>query len=256
MNAMMSNADGDVQEPTQILYAEDDADYGAAISDFMRVHGLKMKIVPDMPSVLTEMMARPPQVLVLDQYLKGHDASTDLGRLRQSFNGPILMLSGNTDIVDRVICLETGADDFIIKTVSPREVLARLRVALRRASENPARKPAEKEVFETRVRNEDVTVGDYTLLFNRLILTCKGETCCTLTPAECDMLWRLMTNVGVLIDRDSATKDILGRRFESGQRNIDNLISRLRTKIENGGGVVHVQTIRNRGYIFDGFGTP
>ncbi len=254
----MTEADADMPEQTQILYAEDDADYGAAIAEFMQVHGLKMKIVLDMPSVMAEITTRPPQVLVLDQYLKGHDASTDLGRLRQFFNGPILMLSGNTDIVDRVICLETGADDFIVKTASPREVLARLRVALRRAGDYPIRKPPETEVVHevTRVRNEDVTIGDFILRFNRLILTYKGETCCTLTPAECDMLWRLMSNVGVLIDRDSATKDILGRRFESGQRNIDNLISRLRTKIENGGGVMHVQTIRNRGYIFDGFGTP
>ena len=256
MNPKINSAAVDPQEPTQILYVEDDADFGGAICEFLMAHGLKVKVVPDMPGLMDEIAVRPPQVLMLDQYLNGHDASMDIGRLRKSYRGPIVMLSGNTDIIDRVVCLETGADDYISKTAPPREVLARLRVALRRAAEDEARKPSGQEGGETRVRAEDVTVGDYTLVFNRLVLTCKGEICCTLTPAECDMLGRLMSNVGVLIDRDTATKEILGRRFQVGQRNIDNLISRLRTKVENGGGVMHVQTIRNRGYIFDGFSTP
>lgn len=252
----MHTADTATEESAQILYVEDDPDYGAAISDFLLAHGLRIKIVPDMPSLMNEIRTHPPQVLMIDQYLNGHDASMDIGRLRKSYGGPIVMLSGNTDIIDRVVCLESGADDYITKTAAPREVLARLRVALRRTGEDPTRKPSGPDGPVARVRHENVSVGSYTLVFNRLTLNRNDEPCCTLTPAECDMLWLLMSNVGVLIDRDSATKGILGRRFEVGQRNIDNLISRLRTKVETSGGVMHVQTIRNRGYIFDGFDPP
>ena len=241
-------------ERTQILYIEDDADYGAAISDFLLIHGIRVKIVPDMPSLMSEILTQPPLVLMLDQYVNGHDCSLDIGRLRKAYGGPIVMLSGNTDIVDRVVCLETGADDYITKTASPREVLARLRVALRRTGGSPARIQQGLDGTSSRVRNEEVTVGDYTLVSARLMLLRDREVCCTLTRAECDMLWLLMSNVGVLIDRGSATKGILGRKFEDGQRNVDNLICRLRTKVENGGGVMLLQTIRKRGYIFDGFG--
>jgi DNA-binding response OmpR family regulator len=157
---------------------------------------------------------------------------------------PILVRGGNDDETNRVICLELGADDYILQGTSPREVLARVRAAVRRLRHQavgPLRspEPSPREWRFLAVRRELIAPDGMPVL---------------LTSAEFNLLNILVLNTGTPLDRDYLSRAVFGRIYSAMDRGIDNLVARLRRKLNDSARAPHmIKTARPIGYVFTGF---
>ncbi len=135
-----------------IVLVEDDAPFAEELVEFLTAHGLRTIWFPGMSGRIAEIVQLQPDLLVLDQLVAGHDWLTLLPELRRVYPGGVVVLTSNTDPVDRIVALETGADDFVAKSLGPRELLARLRAVLRRVGPGvqPAPPPSARWVIDTR----------------------------------------------------------------------------------------------------------
>src|SRR6267154_6546031 len=135
--AVVQNAAMNAHSAT-ILIVEDDAEISRLVADFMRREGFEVACAGD-GKAMDAMLARlRPDILILDLMLPGEDGLSICRRMRASDTFPILMLTAKSDEIDRVVGLEMGADDYLVKPFGPRELLARIRALLRRAQGAPA----------------------------------------------------------------------------------------------------------------------
>ncbi len=172
--------------------------------------------------------------------LPGEDGLSICRKVRDRYDGPILMLTARADDLDQVLGLETGADDYVCKPVRPRLLLARIRVLLRRR-ESP----------------EGVTVNARRLQFGPLVIDSAlreawlREELIELTGAEFDLLWLLASNGGRILSREEIFAQLRGIEYDGQDRSIDVRISRIRPKI--GDDPEHprlIKTVRGKGYLF------
>jgi DNA-binding response OmpR family regulator len=233
----------DPASPT-VLLVEDDASFAEELAEFLAAHGLKAVVLDSLVDLARRVQELQPDVLVLDQFVSGRDALPLLPELRGIFAGGIMVLTGNLDQTDRVVALEVGADDFIAKSVGPRELLARLRAVLRRAQlhagggKPPQARPGGRWRIDT--RRLEVHAPDGSLL--------------PLTRTEFHALVVLMQKAGELLTRDHVSLTVLGRRFSPLDRSVDNMISRVRKALEpHLGGQSSISSVRGKGYVFDAF---
>ena len=229
------------------MLLEDDLDYAMALRDYLSNSGFEVEIVVAYPALTGALRDHHPSVLVVDQFVSGVDMGERLEVIRGLYSGPVVMLTGNDDPVDRVICLERGADDFIIKAnSSPREVLARLRAIMRRA-------PGAAEVLARPALAVETVVDGWVLLDRNRTLTSPDGEVVRLTGAERDMFWMLMSRRGTVVPRDEAMEVVLRRKSGPNDRSIDNLVSRCRRFVAQLGGNMDIETVRGVGYKLIGF---
>lgn len=230
---------------------EDDADYAVALGDYLRNSGFGVEIVTVYPALAGVLRDVQPDVLVADQFVAGVDIGQRLEAIRGLYAGPVVMLTGNDDPVDRVICLERGADDFIVKAkATPREVLARLRAILRRAGSGaePEAKPAAAGPSGIELAVDGWVLSDR----HRTLANPAGDVV-RLTGAERDTMWLLMSRRGAVVPRDEAMEAVLRRKIGPNDRSIDNLVSRCRRFAAQLGGNMDIETVRGVGYKLVGF---
>ena len=244
------HADGGCEAGRQTaMLVEDDQDYAVALRDYLTNSGFHVEIVPAYSALSGALREHPPGVLVVDQFVAGVDMGDRLDVIRREYSGPVVMLTGNDDPVDRVICLERGADDFIVKAnASPREVLARLRAIMRRT---PGAAPV-PVLARPNSAVETVVDGWVLLDRNRTLTNPEGQVV-RLTGAERDMFWLLMSRRGVVVPRDEAMEVVLRRKSGPNDRSIDNLVSRCRRFATQLGGNMDIETVRGVGYKLIGF---
>jgi two-component system phosphate regulon response regulator OmpR len=182
-----------------------------------------------------------PDAIVLDLMMPGEDGLSLARRLRSQSNVPILMLSARGEEVDRVVGLEMGADDYLAKPFSPRELLARLRALLRRSQAQAVPdKPADGTAF-----------GPYQLDVSSHRLTRDG-TEVKLSTAEFALLRIFVEHPLRVMSRDTLVDMLKGYERDPYDRSIDTRVTRLRRKIEpNPGEPVYVRTVRGEGYLFN-----
>lgn len=191
----------------------------------------------------------PVSLITLDLGLGGEDGLEIARRVRSQNNLPIVMISGKADTIDRVVGLELGADDYITKPFQLREVLARIRAVLRRyetggagAAAEPAEKPSEVICF-----------ADWTLNLARRELAGAGGVVQELTTAEFNLLELLAKRPGRVLSRDNIMDLLKGTEWSPVDRTIDNLVARLRKKIEADPDHPRlIKTVRGIGYVFAG----
>ena len=181
-----------------------------------------------------------PDMVILDLMLPGIDGLDVCKEIRKTSNVPLIMLSARVDEVDRVLGLEIGADDYVTKPFSPRELLARVKAVLRRAAYTPS--PDEQQVLSmpglqvSRVSRE-VIVGDQRI---------------ELTPKEFDLLWYLSSNRNRVFTREQLLEQVWAyQEFYGDERTVDQHIKRLRRKIEIQGSPCRITTIWGVGYKFE-----
>ena len=186
------------------------------------------------------LQSQKPDIVILDLMLPGMDGLDVCKEVRKSSNIPLIMLTARVDEVDRVLGLEMGADDYITKPFSPRELLARVKAVLRRAAYVPG--PQEQQILElpglsvSRVSRE-VIVGDRTV---------------DLTPKEFDLLWYLASNRNRVFTREQLLEQVWAyQEFYGDERTVDQHIKRLRRKIETNGSPCRITTIWGVGYKFE-----
>lgn len=203
----------------RLLLIDDDTKLARLLSEYLGGQSFALAHAPDGPRGLALLAAGGFDAVLLDVMLPGMDGLAVCRRLRESGNQvPVLMLTARGEETDRIVGLEIGADDYLPKPFSPRELLARLRALLRRA--HPARED------ETTLRR-----GDLSLEPRTREVTLRG-TPIRLTTYEFELLRLLMLEAGRVLSRERILERLKGEEFESFDRSIDVHISRLRQKLE------------------------
>lgn len=224
-------------EQPHILLVDDDSDIRELACDYLKEHGLSTTGAANAEQMWHAIHAREPDLIVLDVMMPGQDGIS----VCREMNGaiPIILLTAMAEEADRVLGLETGADDYVTKPFSPRELLARIRSVLRR--ERRSTLPGADRV--NGLLKFDSWVVDR---LRRQVTDPAGSTI-VLTGAEFDLLWALASQPGVVLDRDTLLVTTRGRDAAPFDRAIDVLISRLRNKLGNRD---LIKTVRGGGYQF------
>ncbi len=182
-----------------------------------------------------------PDLVILDLMLPGMDGWEICRKLRKESEVPIIMLTARDEETDRVIGLEMGADDYVAKPFSPREVVARAKAILRRTQ-------------KTAAKAEPIIVGDLVIDVERHMVK-KGNTLLDLTPTEFKILEQLATNAGRVFSRLQIVERVQGYSFEGYERTVDAHMKNLRRKIEdNPKEPRYIQTVYGVGYRLAGEG--
>jgi two-component system, OmpR family, response regulator len=237
------------REPTgraHVVALDDDVDVRTMVSDYLSEHNLRVTAVAS-GQELDETLAREAvDLLLLDLNLNGEDGMNIARRLRETTSMPILVLSGRSDEVDRVLGLELGADDYLTKPFSPRELLARVRALLRRVAVQSSVADAISRVRIYRFGTWELNIG-----LRKLRSLATGEMV-DLTRNEFSLLAALVSAPRRVLTRD----ELLGlsrlHNAEVYDRSIDVQILRLRRKIEpDPSDPTYVRTERGVGYVLD-----
>src|ERR1700722_18027032 len=221
----------------RVLVVEDDPSVQKALKRLFETEGYAVEVQANGQSALESFQASPPAVIILDlrlPKLSGSDLCKEVKAQAPAL--PIVVLSATSDVSDKVLLLELGADDYVTKPFSPRELLARVRAALRRTV-RPA--PTEKFSFE------DIFVD-----FTKMEVLREGKPI-ALTAQEFKTLKFMVQNPERVITRDELLNEVWGYHNYPSTRTVDNHILKLRQKLEKDpANPVHFRTIHGMGYKF------
>lgn len=227
--------------PPRILLVDDDRKLTALLADYLTPLGYEVEAVHTGPDGIERATGEAWHAVILDVMLPGMDGFEVLKAIRKVNTVPVLMLTGRGDETDRIVGLEVGADDYLPKTFSMRELLARLRAVTRRAIQAAAPKSPEAE--------PDIIVGPLHISPSTRVATLDDKPL-PLTPVEFDILAALARAKGRVKSREWLLQEIREREWEVFDRSIDMHISALRKKL---GDDVHaprfIRTLRSAGYM-------
>ena len=227
---------------TRLLVIDDDKKLCRLIRDYLEPMGYDVEAAHTGPEGLEQATAGQYQAIILDVMLPGMDGFEVLKELRRTCDTPVLMLTSRGEEADRIVGLEIGADDYLPKTFSTRELLARLRAVTRRAAR--ATPGAEPEV------EPEIVVGKLRVnAAARLALL--ADQPLTLTPVEFDLLAALARARGRVKSRERLLEEIRARNYDVFDRSIDVHISTLRRKLDDDPREPrYIRTVRSAGYMF------
>lgn len=229
------------QVPFLLLIEDDDA-IRTALELSLSRQGHRVATAATGEDGLNLLREQRPDLVVLDVMLPGIDGFEVCRRIRRTDQLPIILLTARSDETDRIVGLELGADDYVAKPFNPRELLARIRSALRRAGMNAA----PQEAVANRFR-----FAGWTLDASRRTLVSPAGSLVDLTTGEFDLLVALARHPQQVLSRDQLLDHVHGRSSYNIDRSIDVQISRLRRKIEaDPQAPALVKTVRNGGYFF------
>jgi len=236
------------KEVDRLLVVDDDPRIGQMLVRYFEDNGYKVTAVGNGAGMRSELSKTRYSAVFLDLMLpKGESGLELLRELRATSDVPVLMLTGQDDVTDKVVGLEVGADDYIAKPFHLRELLARLRTVLRRrnAGDTNAR-PAGAD-------NDSLMFDGWRLDLMRRRLTDPNGDDVPLTTGEFDMLVVLVRNQGRVLSRETLMDQTRNRSLEAFDRAVDAQIVRLRKKIEpNPKYPTLIQSVRGVGYVFTG----
>ena len=222
-----------------ILVVDDEAKIVQLVRDYLERAGFGVLAAGDGKTALALARSGKPDLIVLDLGLPGMDGLDVTRELRKTSNAPIIMLTARAEESDKLIGLELGADDYITKPFSPKELVARVRVVFRRMESYSA--PG----------GEIILAGDLRLDAPRLRVTADGREIEELTPTEFELLAALARQPGRVFTRAQLLDAIHGVAFESYERAIDAHIKNIRRKIEpNPRQPAYILTVYGVGYKF------
>ncbi len=227
--------------PTRLLLVEDDVRLCRLVQEYLQGMGYAVSLAHTGPAGLDLALKQNFHAVILDVMLPGMDGFEVLRRLRIHSTVPVLMLTGRGEEADRIVGLEMGADDYLPKTFSTRELLARLRAVLRRSM------LTENQI--NGLQKSSVAVGDLFIDPASHAATLSG-TPLSLTRQEFDLLLALACACGRVKTREQLLLDVADRDFEVFDRSIDVLIASLRKKLSDDAKAPRwIETIRGVGYI-------
>ena len=224
----------------RILVVDDDPELRKLLSDYLTDVGFAVDLAGDGDQMRRAMTREMPDAIVLDLMLPGTDGLTLTREVRASSSVPILILSARGEEIDRVVGLEVGADDYLAKPCSPRELLARLRALLRR-SQAPAAAHAAGIIEFGPFR---LDVGARRLL--------RDQADVELSAAEFDLMKVFAERPGRVLSRDVLLDLLKGYERDPFDRTVDIRVGRLRRKLEpDPANPVYIRTVRGEGYMFN-----
>lgn len=226
----------------RLLIVEDSQETASELKEFFEDHSFDVDVAWDGASFRKIFAEKPFDLIVMDLTLPGEDGFRLTQLARRESDVPIIMLTGRSDVVDRIVGLELGADDYMLKPFDPRELLARINATMRRIRSQTSVTKREPETSST-LMFEDFRVDTA----QRRVFDPSGAEI-ELTSSEFSLLELFLNRPGQVLSRDSMTNQIYGRGWEATDRSIDNLVMRLRGKL--GHGKTFVKSIRGIGYMF------
>jgi DNA-binding response OmpR family regulator len=224
----------------RVLVIDDDEGLNALLTEYLGQFGFAVRTAAHPDEGLRALKADPPDILVLDVMLPGMDGLAVCRKIRETSRVPIVMLTARGDVMDRIVGLEMGADDYLPKPFEPRELVARLQAVLRRGA------PAAGE--------DSVRIGELEVSWATCSARLDGRPL-VLTSAEFELLGLLVRNRGRVLSRERILDETRGIDWEAYDRSIDVLVSRLRHKLgDDPRQPAFIRTMRGMGYIFIGGG--
>ncbi len=225
----------------KVLIVDDDRKFYSLLKDYLELRGFVLEGAHTGTAGIEKVKNNEYDAVVLDVMLPEMDGFEVLKRIRQISNVPVLMLTALGDEADRIIGLEIGADDYLPKTFSTRELLARLRAVMRRSQLTTAQGKSDAE----RLVIHDLSINSKTREATK-----NGESL-VLTALEFDLLFYLASVAGKVVDRDKILEEIAGRNFNVFDRSIDVHIHSLRRKLDDDSkNPRYIKTVRSAGYMF------
>ena len=232
-----------------VLLIEDDLDFCAEISEYLSRYKIAVSVESDISDLQGKIRTLNPDLLVLDQFIVGQDTLQLIPAIREYYSGGIVVFTGNVSLVDRVVALESGADDFITKQSDPRELLARLRSVYRRVRGEDLRHPHE----ESHAPLEEDESSLWKLDWARGEVRTPSGMSVRMTGTEFNFLMYSEERAGQLMSRAEISRDILHRSTTTSDRVIDNMVCHVRKLLDPHLDGDHAfRTVRGRGYVFIG----
>jgi DNA-binding response OmpR family regulator len=221
---------------SKILVVDDEVKIARLVRDYLTQAGFDVTLAANGPAALAAARSQRPDLVILDLGLPGMDGYDVTRSIRAQSSIPIIMLTARSEETDRIVGLELGADDYVVKPFSPRELVARVKAVLRRVG---------GEVATEIIRVKDLVID----LPHRRVE--RGATRIELTTTEFELLRILSSHPGRVYTRGQLLDSIRGVSFESYERAIDAHVKNLRKKLEpEPGRPVYVITVHGVGYKF------
>jgi two-component system, OmpR family, response regulator len=237
-----------MSNPAHILVVDDEPRIRTMLRRYLVEEGFKVSDAADGVSMRAALEGGAVDLVLLDLMLPGEDGLSLARSIRQRSEIPVIMLTGKGDLIDRVVGLEAGADDYITKPFELREVLARIRTVLRRAGPRPAT-PAAKPAGEGAA--EILVFQGWRLDLVRRELTAPAGVPVSLTAGEFDLLRVFAQHPNRVLTRAQLIELVKGREWAAYDRAIDTQVGRLRKKLEpDPGNPTLIKTVRGGGYVF------
>jgi len=218
---------------SRVLLIDDDARLPELLASYLGQNGVSLTAAPDGPRGLQALEQGAYDAVLLDVMMPGMDGLEVCRRIRAKSNVPVIMLTARGDETDRVVGLELGADDYVAKPFSPRELLARLKAVLRRSRPD--------------VLSEELAAGEVKVDIGARIVNVKGAPV-ELTGIEFDILVALMRRAGRVVPRDALLSEAGRSDVVVGERTVDVHISHLRQKLGDDPPRL-IKTVRGVGYV-------
>jgi len=222
----------------KVLIIDDDEELCELVSEYLSVEGFDTAVVHDGASGLSAARSGKYDLAILDVMLPKMNGFEVLKNLRTDSSLPVLMLTARGDDMERIVGLESGADDYLPKPFNPRELVARLRAILRRVNGDESE------------RAENITVDDIEVSETARTAKLNGEEV-ILTSVEFDLLKHLLIEAGKVVKKEDLSVRVLDRELSPYDRSLDMHISNLRKKLGNRpDGTERIKTVRSVGYIY------
>lgn len=222
-----------------LVLVEDDKRLRELVSQFLSANGFNVIALESGRKLITTLQQKSIDIVILDIMLPGEDGFALCKKVRQFYSNPILFMTAKNDAIDQILGLEIGADDYVIKPVQPRVLLARLQALLRRHNRLTEATKSQSLSFGNLIIDQpsrSVTLNDEQIEF---------------TSHEFDLLWMLAENAGNVVHRDLIYTNLIGREYDGLDRSADVRISRIRKKLnDNAQKPYRIKTIWGKGFFF------
>ncbi len=229
----------DFRSGYRILVADDDVNVHQSLNAYFRREGSQMLSAYNGEEALAFVRKYRPDIMLLDIMMPKMDGLMVCREARKDSNVPIIMLSAKGDEFDKLLGLELGADDYITKPFSPREVVARIKAVLRRIHELTESSKGSHLV----AGNLDIDMSAFIVKLGDEVIPC--------TPKEIEILWTLAGNPGMVFSREHLLQSIWGYDFLGDTRAVDSHIKRIRAKLCRPGNNWDIKTVWGVGYRFE-----
>jgi two-component system alkaline phosphatase synthesis response regulator PhoP len=217
------------QQPQQtILVVEDESSIASFVSLYLKNAGYSVRTAATGAEGLSQAATGDASLIILDLMLPDIDGIEVCRRIRKTSDVPILMLTARDEDVDKIIGLEVGADDYLTKPFNPRELVARVKSILRRAT------PERRQVESAQLRHGELMID----AGRREVRV--GEEEVQLAPKEFDLLWELLDHKGLVLTRDQLLERVWGYTFAGDTRTVDVHVRQLRRKLGEASPIVTV----------------
>ncbi len=226
----------------RIMLVEDDVDLANATKEYLEMHNFEVLVDYRGDSAVECVLRENPDFVIIDYMLPYRDGKAICCELRAQFQGPIVIVTAHVDEIDEIVMLELGVDDYLVKPIKPRSLLARITNLLNRYERIAQNANAE-------VAHRINTHGSLQLDVQKRIAIVDGRVV-NLTSCEFDLLSYFFANQGVILTREEIYRQIRGTDWDGNDRSIDLRVSRLRNKIDdNGKSPRFIKSVRGAGYM-------